>query len=305
MSYIHRTRSQHFRTIMCSPTAAIAVGASTNLHKQYESTVSRAKLCASRDCAIKQEPESLYYQIIAMDRPLKRPDSFGRTQAKREALKTRLEQQTQRDTKHIRRAMKQNLVHSATKPKQPQEVKENSSSGIPISFVREVEKRVPPRERETIKTDIPTEPAPVISFQREEQQRPTLGCTPAVSSSLETNFFHQQVASVVKATQRDDQQSSPTLVDDVLEELSELQTRLDSLRRPNRASRDALLDADSELFEFPPDDETEELMEGLSRDEAKATNFSKLVGVLAQQGPPALAEAVVDEGVRMRQFGSQ
>ena len=31
-------------------------------------------LCAAHDCAVKQEPESLYYQTIAIDRPMKRPD---------------------------------------------------------------------------------------------------------------------------------------------------------------------------------------------------------------------------------------
>ena len=78
--------------------------------------------CASRDCAIKQEPESLYYQTIAMDRPMKRPDpsSPRQTPAQRQELKTRMEQQTRKDTNHVRRAMKQNLVHSATKPKKPQ-----------------------------------------------------------------------------------------------------------------------------------------------------------------------------------------
>jgi hypothetical protein len=245
------------------------------------------------------------------------------------------------------------------KPQEQFKTKENhnSSNGdIPISAIsiqRQVEKRVSaagcagvpsivatkPRGCETkkttppskhaaknqeerldeIDTNVSTAPPPVIAFRREDERRPTLGCT-ALPSSIGTYFSSKQVASVIKAIQQDDEQSPSTSVDDVLDELSELQVQLDSLRLTQSVTRDVLLDAskradtDSELLEFPPE-ENEEMMGGLpfqafesKRDapnEARATAFSKLVDVLAQHESPSLEEAFVDKGVRVRQFGSE
>jgi hypothetical protein len=245
------------------------------------------------------------------------------------------------------------------KPQEQFKTKENhnnSNGDIPISAIsiqRQVEKRVPaascagvpsfvekkPRGYETkktkppskhaaknqeekldeIDTNVSTAPLPVIAFRREDERRPTPGCT-ALPSSIGTYFSSKQVASVIKAIQQDDDQSPSTSVDDVLDELSELQVQLDTLRLTHSVTRDVLLDAskradtDSELLEFPPE-ENEEMMGGLpfqafesKRDapnEARATAFSKLVDVLAQHESPSLEEAFVDKGVRVRQFGSE
>jgi hypothetical protein len=128
------------------------------------------------------------------------------------------------------------------------------------------------------------------------------------------------------ATQRDDEQSSPTSVNDIVEELSDLQEHLGILRltQPNMTTRDVLRldasikmmnDADSDLLEEYPPDRDEELMGGLpfqafeskrdSPEDVKASAFATLMDVLAQQEPPGFMEdAFVDEGVRIRRFGS-
>jgi len=319
-------------------------------------------LCASPNCAVKPEPESLYYQTIDIDRPRRRPEPprhRGATKVKSGTEVTRSERKA-RDTNHTRRPLEQDLIESTIKPKQQEEkVKplenHNSNGDIPISaisFQRQVEERVPascaglpsfvatkPREYETkkrkppskhaatnqeekvdeINTDVSTAPIPVNACRREDERVPTL-TRKAVPSSIGTYFSSDKVASVVKAIQRDNEQSPSTSVDDVLDELSELQVQLDSLRLTQSVTRDVLLDATkladtaSELLEFPPE-ENEQMMDGLpfqafeskrdAPDEAKATAFSKLVDVLAQHEDRALEEAFVDKGVRIRQFGCE
>jgi hypothetical protein len=268
--------------------------------------------------------------------------------------------QTAQDTNQFRRAKKQNLVDSTIKPKQPQPkkftTKETNNNGeIPIltkSFQREVETRAPPGcvgvssntkpsenegnatklpsknqkrnkdTREGINTPIPSALVSDISVQRENERRPILGFT-AAPPSTGASFSSKQVASVVKATKRDDQLSSPTSANDIMKELLKLQETLDSLRltqrnfiMPTNVLSDAAkrADTDSELLEFPLD-ETEELVDGLSSQafeskqdtphEAKVNGFSGLVDVLAQQEAPASEIAFIDEGVRIRQFGSK
>jgi hypothetical protein len=311
-------------------------------------------LCASHDCPVKQEMESLCYLTIAIDRPMKR----RATKVKRtKEMTTRAE--PAQDTNHFRRAKKQNLVDSTIKPKQPQQkkftTKETNNNGeIPILttvFQREVETRAPrgcvgvssntkPSENEANATKLPTKnqkrnkdtregmntaiPSALvsdISVQRENERRPILGFTTAPPSTG-MSFSSKQVASVVKATQRDDQLSSPTSANDIMKELLKLQETLDSLRltQHNIMPTDVLSDAakraytDSELLEFPLD-ETEELVNGLSSQafesnqdaphKAKVNGFSRLVDILAQREAPASEIAFIDEGVRIRQFGSK
>jgi hypothetical protein len=256
--------------------------------------------------------------------------------------------------------MEQNLIEPTIKPKQQEEKikpleNHNSNGDIPISAIslqRQVEERVPascaglpsfvatkPREYETkktkppskhaatneeekvdeINTDVSTASVPVNAFRREDERVPTL-TRKAAPTSIGTYFSSDKVASVIKAIQRDNDQSPSTSVDDVLDELSELQVQLDSLRLTQSVTRDVLLDATkladtaSELLEFPPE-ENEQMIDGLpfqafesKRDapvEAKATAFSKLIDVLAQHECRALEEVFVDKGVRVRQFGSE
>jgi hypothetical protein len=311
-------------------------------------------LCASHDCQVKQEMESLCYVTVAIDRPMKR----RATKVKRtKEMTTRA--QTAQDTNHFRRAKKQNLVDSTIKPKKPQPkkftTKETNNNGeIPMLttlFQREVEKRAPPGcvgvssntkpseneanatklpsknqkrnkdTREGINTAIPSALVSDISVQRENERQPILGFTTAPPSTG-TSFSSKQVASVVKATQREDQLSSPTSANDIMKELLKLQETLDSLRLSQRniMPTDVLSDAakradtDSELLGFPLD-ETEEFVDGVSSQafeskqdaphKAKVNGFSKLVDVLAQREAPASEIAFIDEGVRIRQFGSK
>ncbi len=124
--------------------------------------------------------------------------------------------------------------------------------------------------REGINTVIPSALVSDISFRRENERQPILGFTTAPSSTS-TSFSSKQVASVVKASLRDDQLPSPTSANDVMKELLELQETLDSLRLTQRniVTTDVLsdaakrADAESELLEFPLD-EREELVDGLS-----------------------------------------
>lgn len=262
-------------------------------------------LCANHQCALQQEPQQTYYQSIPIaseKRTPEPPKAPHRRVTKKAPSKT--SERKRRDDNHIRRAMERNLVDSAMKKSpvsaitfKPQEEKEPPPACAMPSFFNTTAPPPPPPS--------PPPEVPTVVTTRNKRKVKREGTNTVTHPPRHTN-------------NNDKERTSPTSVDDIVGELTDLQEQLDALRTTQPTiSREALMDAavkaqTEELVQLPKLDE--QLVDGLpfqaadAQEEASentaAHTFADFVNALHRHVPPVLEESFVDEGVRMRHFDS-
>lgn len=306
-------------------------------------------LCANHECSIAQEPESLYYRTISTGRAKRRPVSQqqkqqqqknlpphrGRARESSTAAASTISRRRSHERNRIKLTIEQNLVESAELRKQQDSTHLSNRSPISgITFERQKEKAPPPRCQlpslgpyfaQVPSTVVVTTPLSTTSTSSSStiDRKTTTERKTTTDRRVTTPPISNDTTAAAHRSTRSEERISPTSVNDIFAELTDLQDQLDALRMTKVGiSKTALVDAaaksqQEELVELPKLDE--ELVDGVpfqafesQRDvpdspgnNKSAQTFSDLITKLNQHQPPVVEEAFVDPGVRVRKFDSE